>query len=138
MEEWKGVLPEHKKLFPLNDLTVDGIKRKFLSLNRKNIAIVDLPMAEDVWHAKRIRYRMTERTEMSVDDDIDVEELFPQDETEGRSEAVNVADPTEDSGTEEHPIPTSATVGQDIRDPGQLQSTSRPWTRRRTNPTSNE
>lgn len=62
---------------------------------------------------------MIERTEMSVDDGGDVEKFFPQDEKEGRSEAVNLADPTEDSGTEEGPSCIYATDGPDRRDPEQ-------------------
>ena len=76
-DEWEFILNEHNKLFSLQNRTVDALRRKFASLHRKKMPTGDPLMPANVRRAKHIRYKMTERADMGVNDDGDPDEFFP-------------------------------------------------------------
>lgn len=63
-DEREAVRVEHKRRFAANDRTVESLKRKLASWNRKKMPTGDPLMPEDVRRAKQICQKMTERAEM--------------------------------------------------------------------------
>ena len=75
------MLDEHKKLFSGQERNLDSIRRNFASLFRKKMPTGDSLMPPDVKRAKHIRYKMTERSDMSLMDDMP-DSSFPTDDSE--------------------------------------------------------
>lgn len=72
-EEWQVVFEKHRKSFPKANRTLDSLKRKFNALARVKMPTGDPNMPADVKKAKRIRFLMTERSEIGDgEEDIDV------------------------------------------------------------------
>ena len=68
---------------PLQNRTVDGLRRKFSSRHRKKIPTGDPLMPSDVRRPKHIRYKMTERADMGIDDSADADAFFPTEDQDG-------------------------------------------------------
>lgn len=66
-------MAEHAVRIPDHGETVDSLKRKFSSLNRKQMPTGDRLNTDDMRRAKQLRSIMTERADLGVDGDADEE-----------------------------------------------------------------
>lgn len=79
-EGWNKVLKVQDRLFTSSSRTVEGIRRKFASINRKRVPKGDVLIPADMKRAKYIRFMLTKRADMSIMDEKDEE--FMEDETQ--------------------------------------------------------
>ncbi len=68
--EWDTVCSLHNLRFPGTNRTVESLRRKFISLRRKQVETGNPHIPGDVLRAKSIKHQITERADMGDDDDI--------------------------------------------------------------------
>lgn len=77
MEEWKGSLVKHDKLFNQQGREVESLRLKFATLNSKKMPTGDALMPPDVRMEKGMIFNMKEREDLGVGEDATEDDVTP-------------------------------------------------------------